>query len=128
MVPGDARQQPTDVYADRRVTPDLAGSHDCTRNVKFYALVRNLTDAPLRFCEGANLAAKHRPDPSRTVVPLLKLASAAGREHDKVETARHHGRALTRHRRLEARCGEIEPAAGGIERSGAGAGLGFNRW
>lgn len=45
---------PTDVYQDKRVTLDLSGSYEFTRNVKFYASVKNLTDAPLRFYEGTS--------------------------------------------------------------------------
>ncbi len=41
-----------DTYQDKRVTLDLAGAYQVTRNVKFYASVKNLTDAPLRFYEG----------------------------------------------------------------------------
>lgn len=41
-----------DSYQDKRITLDLAGSYDITRNVRFYASVKNLTDAPLRFYEG----------------------------------------------------------------------------
>jgi TonB-dependent receptor len=44
----------TDVYEDKRVTLDLSGSYDFTHNVKFYASVKNLTDAPLRFYEGTS--------------------------------------------------------------------------
>lgn len=45
---------PTDVYQDKRVTFDLSGSYEFTRNVKLYASVKNLTDAPLRFYEGTS--------------------------------------------------------------------------
>jgi len=44
----------TDVYQDKRMTLDLSGSYEFTRNVKFYASVKNLTDAPLRFYEGTS--------------------------------------------------------------------------
>lgn len=43
-----------DSYQDKRVTLDLAGSYQITPNVKFYASVKNLTDAPLRFYEGTS--------------------------------------------------------------------------
>lgn len=43
-----------DSYQDKRVTLDLAGSYQVTPNVKFYASVKNLTDAPLRFYEGTS--------------------------------------------------------------------------
>lgn len=42
----------TDVYQDKRLTLDLAGSYQLFRNVKLYASVKNLTDEPLRFYEG----------------------------------------------------------------------------
>ncbi len=44
----------SDIYQDKRVTFDVSGSYDFTHNVKFYASVKNLSNAPLRFYEGTS--------------------------------------------------------------------------
>lgn len=47
----------TDVYQDKRVTVDFAGSYDISHNLGLYFNAKNLTNEPLRFYEGS----KNRP-------------------------------------------------------------------